>query len=442
MKRVALFAVGAALFSAPAAADQPVYQWSGLYVGGQAGYAMVNGRWPDIIYSDGITQNFGAEGFGGGVFAGYNHVGGNWLIGGEAEANVSDLEQQFGSSSLGPLYLQDWSAGARLRLGFLASLSSLFYASVGATVAHFDYTKGVYSYPKPDTMPETYYGSLDQVLTGLQLGAGIEAFVTPQLSVRVEADFTHYSDGIIHYYKRPEDSSTYADTPFRLSPDTLVARVGVAYHPGWLGQSQTGTEQPIRQSWQGFYAGADSGVSMLNSFEDFDPRVHAPLRPYYTFVNGAVMGGAHAGYNWQSGRLVAGVEVSGEGPLSELGTGSGERETWSAAVRGRLGIVTADNVLFYGALGWAVGGFDYSGLFPSSSGFPNYLGNIFTKQGIQIGAGTEAFLSPHLSASVEGVYTVYGSQDIYLEGSVPPYPNIVVTPHTLEGRVGVAYHFN
>ena len=79
MKRTVLLALGAALASAPATAAQPVYQWSGLYCGAQAGYAAANaseGRhsMPGVVYWD-----RGAEGATAGVFLGYNRLfAGSW----------------------------------------------------------------------------------------------------------------------------------------------------------------------------------------------------------------------------------------------------------------------------------------------------------------------------------------------------------------------------
>lgn len=406
-------------------------QWSGLYAGGQAGYGVVNSRY---VYHSGIPWNAGAEGFVGGLFAGYNHVAGRWLVGGEIEGNLSDFRGQYANRVFGPLYQQDWSAAARLRAGVLTSSRSLLYLSVGAVVGEFDYSNGYYDYfSSPSSL--TKYGNLDQTLWGLVIGAGIETFVTRNVSVRAEANFSHYADGVIYQYTRPEDSSVYTADPYALRPDALVARLGVAYHPDWLGGPAVVPAQSFKQSWQGFYVGADAGVSMLNSAEDNDPRSTTPLDPYYTVVNETAAAGGHAGFNWQNGRVVIGVEAGGEWPIGTIGPGSGEHQTWAAGVRGRLGIVTPDNVLFYGSLGWSLAGFDYSTALNPSLG---YSGVEFTGQGIQVGAGAEAFLSQRISTRIEALYTDYGEHPVLYYDA----PNWTVNPHVLEARIGVTYHLN
>lgn len=419
MKRTVLLALGAALASAPATAAQPVYQWSGLYGGAQAGYAAANaseGRhsMPGVVYWD-----RGAEGATAGVFLGYNRLfAGSWLGGFEVEGNWSNLADGYHTDLIGqPYYVANWSAAARLRFGFLPEASTLIYGSIGIAEATFDYSRGFWSSA----------GDSGLVLSpvGVQLGAGIETFLSPHVSIRAEGVFTHYAGSTFPYGGIP-----YWD----VAPDTLLARVGVAYHPGWLGQPQfVSAGEPVTYSWSGLYAGVHVGAAILHLLDDTVP----PSTPdeYRDLSASSAVVGMHAGVNWQTGNLVAGVEgdASAVG-LAPLFSGGLElaRQSWTAAVRARLGVVTANNTLLYGTVGWAVGHFDYSRTFPP----PATTGAVFNAGGLQVGAGAEAFLTRRVSVRVEGLYTAYGSHTIFDLGT----PYWQAQSRSLEGSIGVSYH--
>jgi outer membrane immunogenic protein len=391
-------------------------QWSGLYFGGQAGYAMA-------VTAEGYSSRTywteQSQGATAGVFAGYNFLpGGNWLAGFEVEGNWSDLQAQYYDRSYGgPYYIHDWSAAGRLRLGYLTAPNTLLFGSVGLAAGDFDFSQGQWGY--------NGYGATKHTLAGVQIGAGIETFVAPNFSVRAEGVFTQYGTGWI-------DS---AGSPYyAFQPTSLVARVGIAYHPGWMAQSAAPAAKEIKASWSGFYAGGDVGTMLLGSAEDSNPQSSPPNDPAYSI--GAWSGeiGAHAGFNWQAGALVAGLEANAfaMSPTIMYSDYWYGKQTWSAAVRARLGLLAMDNTLFYGTIGFAAGGFDYNGY------WTNLPGATFTGGGLQLGAGAEAFLTPQLSARIEGLYSDYGKHTI-LSGGVPYWD---VSPRTLEARLGISYHLN
>ncbi len=417
MKRTAWLALGAALLAVPAAADQPVYQWSGFYVGGQAGYAMADVREGYHVAPGVAYWNRGAEGASAGVFLGYNHLAGNWLGGVEIEGNWSDLADAYYTDLNGqPYYRANSSAAARMRFGFLPSASTLLYGSVGVARTTFDYSHGFWS-----------GGSRLAVSPiGLQLGAGIESFLNPHLSVRAEGVFTHHVTNTLTYSGNP-----YWD----VTPDTLVARLGVAYHPGWLGepQAEAPTSEPAVYSWSGLYAGIHGGAAAAHRFDSFLPPP-APPDVYRDMSSSSGVVGAHAGVNWQTGNLVAGIEAEGS-LVNQVSRNSAivwGTQTWTAAVRARLGVVAMNNTLFYATVGWAAGHFDYSQVFSS----PLQTEAVFTTGGLQFGAGAEAFVMPKLSVRVEGLYTTYDSHTILYLGN----PYWKAESHSLEARVGVTYH--
>jgi outer membrane immunogenic protein len=192
--------------------------------------------------------------------------------------------------------------------------------------------------------------------------------------------------------------------------------------------------EPVTRSWAGMYVGGQVGGLMLNSVGDYNPDYDPPYDPAYSYgsrLSGSA--GAYAGYNWQMGNIVAGIEVGAQvanlsAPYSSC---TYVKHDWSAGVRGRLGVVTAGNTLLYGSVGVTAGHFDFSGYYGSG-----YSDAAFTGTGLQVGVGAEAFLTSRLSMRMETVYTQYGTHDIRSGGN--PYWD--VTPHVLEARFGLTYH--
>jgi len=421
MHGVVLAAVGFLIPAIASAGPAPAYQWSGLYGGAQAGYGLGASAENSVSSLISNPWRYGSEGGSAGLFAGYNQVFGNWVGGAEVEANWGNLPGHYYDTSYGgPLYTQDWSTAERLRLGYLANPSTLFYGSIGLAQGNMDLSDGYWAYYN--------YGAPNQTVSGVQFGAGVESFVTPNLSLRLEGTYTQYGKAYSYSDGSPYDSEQL---------DTFAARVGIAYHPGWLGGPTTAAANvPVGPSWAGMYVGGKVGATMLNDPEDNNPDYETPYDPAFSYaskVSASV--GTYAGYNWQMGNIVAGIEAGADLPnvVSPYSTYDYIKHDWSAGVRGRLGIVTAGNTLLYASLGWTVGHFDYSGGFPSGS---SYSDAVFTDSGLQIGLGAEAFLTSRLSMRFETIYTQYGTHDILYEGD--PYWN--VSPRTLEASVGLTYH--
>jgi outer membrane immunogenic protein len=300
-KSAAAAAVGVGLLAPlPAiAGPSPAYQWSGLYGGAQVGYELGGSATADVGTPIVDQWRIGSEGAFGGLFAGYNYAFGNWVGGLEVEGNWGALNGHYYDTEygIGPLYAQDWSAAERIRLGFLANPSTLFYGSIGLAQGGFDLSRGAWIKLRD-------YDGANQTLNGVQIGGGVEAFVTPNVSARVEGAYTYYGNGYAHYL----GTDVYVDQTVGL--DTFAARVGITYHPGWLGGSTTPvTIASVGRSWAGLYAGGQLGAIMLNDPGDYLPSSD----PEYAFAS-KVSGeaGAYAGYNWQTGNLVAGIEVGAE----------------------------------------------------------------------------------------------------------------------------------
>jgi outer membrane immunogenic protein len=130
-------------------------------------------------------------------------------------------------------------------------------------------------------------------------------------------------------------------------------------------------------NWTGFYVGLNVGygwgtdATVLTTDTD-----GAPGGPFTALLNQAnsvaakpagVIGGAQAGYNWQSGRLLAGVEADFSGAdIHSSSDFSGpvgvtrfvhrdQKLEWLATLRGRIGYLATEQFLLYATGGLAVG---------------------------------------------------------------------------------------
>lgn len=125
---------------------ESAYNWSGIYVGGQVGYALGNADYiyePDDPIAD-STYDYAhdPDGFIGGVYAGYNYQFANRVVlGGEADiawGNVEDSAFAPGDDQYSATTEINWTGAARMRLGY-AFDRFLPYVAGGIAFGHFDF---------------------------------------------------------------------------------------------------------------------------------------------------------------------------------------------------------------------------------------------------------------------------------------------------------------
>lgn len=106
--------------------------------------------------------------------------------------------------------------------------------------------------------------------------------------------------------------------------------------------------------WAGFYIGVNGGGGFANNKFDMFPG------QWNAKPSGGLVGG-HAGYNWQYGNVVGGVEGDVDGAFIDktlmpaAGVSFREKTDELATMRGRLGYVIWPNLLAYGTAGAAFG---------------------------------------------------------------------------------------
>ena len=232
-------------------------------------------------------------------------------------------------------------------------------------------------------------------------------------------------------------------------------------------------------NWTGFYIGGNAGYAWgeshaTSSFTCPDAgggcpfAVPANLAAFTRAGAGAIdadgfTGGGQAGYNWQSGVIVLGVEadfnafdLSGSrqvtGPVPSI-VGSTFTSTtsfstdWLFTGRARLGWVAAPNLLLYGTGGVAITEIEASNAFSdtglSTSGASSARD---TKVGYAVGGGAEWAIEGNWTVKAEYLYVDFGSgmTTAAVGNAGPSVDNVFATSVDLSAHIvrgGLNYRF-
>ncbi|MBN9218455.1 MAG: porin family protein [Mesorhizobium sp.] len=189
--------IGGQALAADAISAEPaaVHDWSGVYVGGQIGYAFGKS---DAVFSSPNTpvfhasQDYDIDGFLGGVQIGYNYQINSVVLGVEADIAGSDIKGQSGGiNPRGDFYdtKVDWFGTLRARAGY-AFDSTLLYGTGGLAYGSVEnrYLDGPFnSFSEKSTK------------AGWTLGAGLEQAFTDHWSAKVEYLYVDLRDQTIDY---------------------------------------------------------------------------------------------------------------------------------------------------------------------------------------------------------------------------------------------------
>jgi outer membrane immunogenic protein len=171
--------------------------------------------------------------------------------------------------------------------------------------------------------------------------------------------------------------------------------------------------------WAGFYVGINGGGGWAENSFDFNPAFNS--RP-----SGGVFGG-HAGYNWQYGLVVAGMEADFDGADIKQTVLSLEQKTNElASARARLGYIFVPNLLAYGTAG---AGWGHTTL--NVTGVTTDAINQF---GWTAGVGLEYKLVNQVLLRAEYLHYDFGKTSVPVFGD-----NLTETVNVVRG--GVSYKF-
>ncbi len=190
-------------------------------------------------------------------------------------------------------------------------------------------------------------------------------------------------------------------------------------------------------SWTGFYVGANLGWGWSDG--DGTITAGAASGPYSGSGDG-ILGGVQAGYNWQVGSIVFGIEADiqasgGEGSVSGVAgatTFTGTAKTpWFGTLRGRLGYAF-DRTMLYATGGLVYGHAKLDGV-SSTTGAFSASENYWSWT---IGGGIEHALWSNWSVKAEYLYVGTPS-----DTPVPPGTAVDGSLHGHILRAGLNYRF-
>tara|TARA_B100000749_G_scaffold278761_1_gene270112 strand:- start:309 stop:947 length:639 start_codon:yes stop_codon:yes gene_type:complete len=141
----------------------PAYLWAGGYAGVYGGY-----KWGE---TDVTSDN---NGWDGGVYGGYNWQANNFVFGLEGDVGYSGAD---GTSAAG--FATESGAEGSLRARFGYDMNPvLVYGTAGVAATNLEVSNGA--------------GSDDNTMVGYTVGAGVETFLTENVTARVEYRYSDY----------------------------------------------------------------------------------------------------------------------------------------------------------------------------------------------------------------------------------------------------------
>jgi outer membrane immunogenic protein len=427
-----------------------VYDWTGFYIGVNAGVGIGRDRLQQDFLQFGSPYSFYVSpqgGFGGGQL-GYNWQTGSMfgpvVFGVEADiqgAGLSDDRTNFGLLGTNTRYGQklDWFGTARGRIG-IANGPVLSYFTAG------------YAFGNVRTDVTQTFGaataafSTDRLQNGWVVGSGVEAALGGNWTGKIEYLYLNLGNKI------DNSALLFAATPLASEIRENIFRVGLNYRIG--GNS---SYVPVAAAnWAGFYMGGNFGSGTGRDRSSLSVPAITVAESFNLAPDG-INGGIQAGYNWQAANVVFGLEADIQGSTQQdnktcvltctpgLQAAYDATLPWFGTVRGRLGY-SVGSTLFYATGGLAYGSVKtkintVSIVGPVTQSFEN------TKTGWTAGAGIETpfrllgLLGPNWTAKTEYLYIDLGSTtDNFIIGVAAATSTRAVTEHVF--RTGINYHFN
>ncbi|MFJ5368519.1 outer membrane protein [Bosea sp. CER48] len=199
-------------------------------------------------------------------------------------------------------------------------------------------------------------------------------------------------------------------------------------------------ELPAFYSWTGAYAGVQGGYSWGSN----RVRIGAPTGPYtptsFRIDDDSAFGGAQAGFNYQFGSIVLGVEgdveaVNSRSRFEGVGLAGRVSQDWQGSARLRIGYAF-DRLMIYGTGGASFTEYERRVFGPA--GFGERLTSART--GWNLGAGVNFAFTDNVILGVEYRYTDFGRNRFASSGTFPGLTGDQdFTAHS--ARASIAYKF-
>jgi outer membrane immunogenic protein len=207
----------------PAPALPAAYDWTGFYVGAEAGGAWSQSRAFYPIAGPTGYLPYDPSGIFGGVYAGYNYeFASNIVVGVESDINYGDIRHgtYYHVSAGGSLPTDTgdgqlgWFGSARLRAGYAFDR---FLPFVTGGVAFADYKSNLNAQTNP-----LFNASDDHTRAGWTVGGGLDYALTNNLTLRAEYRYADYGNVT-------DVAANLPITVHTVDLKTNDVRVGVAY---------------------------------------------------------------------------------------------------------------------------------------------------------------------------------------------------------------------
>jgi outer membrane immunogenic protein len=226
----------------------------------------------------------------------------------------------------------------------------------------------------------------------------------------------------------------------------------------------TAAPAPSGYSWTGFYAGLNAGgtwgssaiTTTLNPTPIPANNAAVAAADSPTINSSGVTGGIGAGYNWQTGIVVLGVEADfdylglkasqnagGAFPVGNPGTfatSNSVQTDWLLTVRPRLGVLF-DRWLVYGTGGLAISNPQFNSVKTDTFNQNEAASFSTIRAGWTLGGGAEYALASGWSLKAEYLYADFGSVSVSaLEGSKITYThNVPLTANIVRGGINFKF---
>jgi opacity protein-like surface antigen len=445
----------------------PMYVWTGPYVGLEGGGGFGNNNFSFIpqnsgagsnlfsSFSHGSTFDQGTSGFIAGGHFGYDYQWGHFVAGFEGAIDATNI----GAIALNPLAPTvppntsyktniDWTAALTPRLGY-AWGNFLPYVKGGLALG------GIYNKLVTTNGPESF--GQEQMQLGWTAGIGLDYATADNWVLGVEYDY--YDLGKSKYGGQVEPDTTWP-LAYYIHPtfSSVLVRLSYRFAEGGAGVPPAPSSAPTLASWTGPYAGLEAGGGWgsggyafpndAGSFSSFAPQTGGGA--FSQSLSGALAGG-HVGYDYQWGIFVLGLETSIDwsnlsgkttdpfAPTVSPNTTYKTNLDWLVAATPRLGVAW-NNFMPYVKAGLAVGGVDTRLNNPAG---PTAFGQEQAQLGWTIGVGLNYAFTPNWIFGVE--YDYYDLGTAKYGGTAEPYVdwpltfNIQPTFSKVEARVSYKF---
>lgn len=217
---------------------------------------------------------------------------------------------------------------------------------------------------------------------------------------------------------------------------------------------------PSPYNWTGYYVGGHVGAGwdqnsagIVGNSPALNALITIGVLPSTVSTNpNGPLGGIQAGYNYQINKMVYGVEADlsiasidgsnsivtrGLAPFATYTTTVDQRLNWFSTLRGRVGFIEMDRLLFYGTGGLAIGQSDYSANIHRAAIIVNFdvpASTSVTKVGWTIGAGAEYALDNKWSAKAEYLYYDLGNESITGSLTIAGFPTAAQATYSFATR--------